>query len=317
MGALAFVALLISHEAIIYDVLMYVNTFYIILSYGFYPIFISIICARCYMALLEKQLNKYIEANFAEKEKALAETERSVQRHFAKSREYRIMLQNYQKELRERDSALSEKDAELSKRKEDLDEFESTLKARVKEDVMREAKEEKAALKADSIRLQEEIKSLSAKKAGLMAAEYKIIDWVSRMEQKEGEVFDEILADANKFQKFKLSIDGYEFESYVADLLAKNGYEKVEVTKKSQDFGADILAEKNDVRYAFQCKYYSGQVGIEAVQQIYAAKEHYDSHVAVVVTNSVYTKAAKILAEELNVVLWDCEDLSVLSQSKG
>ena len=199
------------------------------------------------MALLEKQLNKYIEANFAEKEKALAETERSVQRHFAKSREYRIMLQNYQKELRQRDSALSEKDVELSKRKEDLDEFESSLKARVKEDVMREAKEEKAALKADSIKLQEEIKSLSAKKAGLMAAEYKIIDWVSRMEKKEGEVFDEILADANKFQKFKLSVDGYEFESYVADLLIKNGYEKVEVTKKSQDFGADILAEKSDV----------------------------------------------------------------------
>ena len=127
------------------------------------------------MALLEKQLNKYIEANFSEKEKALAETERSVQRHFAKSREYRIMLQNYQKELRERDSALSEKDAELSKRKEDLDEFESTLKARVKEDVMRDAKEEKAALKADSIRLQEEIKSLSAKKAALWQRNTKLL----------------------------------------------------------------------------------------------------------------------------------------------
>lgn len=268
------------------------------------------------MALFDKQIRKYVEENFSEKEKALEETERSVQRHFAKSREYRIMLQNYQKELRKRDSDLSEKEAKLSKRKEDLDEFESTLKARVKEDVVREAKEEKATLKADSIKLQEEIKSLSAKKAGLMAAEYKIIDWVSRMEKKESEVFDEILADANKFQKFKLSIDGYEFESYVADLLIKNGYEKVEVTKKSQDFGADILAEKTDVRYAFQCKYYSGQVGIEAVQQIYAAKEHYDSHVAVVVTNSVYTKAAKILAEELNVVLWDCEDLTILSQNK-
>jgi hypothetical protein len=269
------------------------------------------------MALFDKQIKKYVEENFSEKEKALAETERSVQRHFAKSREYRIMLQDYQKELRERDNSLSAREEELSKRKKDLDEFEATLKARVKEDVMREAKEEKAALKSDSEKLQKEIKSLSAEKAGLMATEYKIIDWVSRMEKKENEVFDEILADANKFQKFKLSIDGYEFESYVAELLAKNGYGKVEVTKKSQDFGADILAEKNDVRYAFQCKYYSGQVGIEAVQQIYAAKEHYDAHVAIVVTNSVYTKAAKILADELNVVLWDCEDVSILSKGKG
>ena len=116
------------------------------------------------MALFDKQIRKYVEENFSEKEKAIEETERSVQRHFAKSREYRIMLQNYQKELRERDSALSEKEAKLSKRKEDLDEFESTLKARVKEDVVREAKEEKATLKADSIKLQEEIKSLSARK---------------------------------------------------------------------------------------------------------------------------------------------------------
>ena len=175
------------------------------------------------MALFDKQIKKYVEENFSEKEKALAETERSVQRHFAKSREYRIMLQDYQKELRERDNSLSAREEELSKRKKDLDEFEATLKARVKEDVMREAKEEKAALKSDSEKLQKEIKSLSAEKAGLMATEYKIIDWVSRMEKKENEVFDEILADANKFQKFKLSIDGYEFESYVAELLAKNG----------------------------------------------------------------------------------------------
>lgn len=53
------------------------------------------------------------------------------------------------------------------------------------------------------------------------------------------------------------------------------------------------------------------------MQQIYAAKEHYDAHVAIVVTNSVYTKAAKILADELNVVLWDCEDVSILSKGKG
>lgn len=35
-----------------------------------------------------------------------------------------------------------------------------------------------------------------------------------------------------------------------------------------------------------------------------------EEHVAVVATNNVYTKAAKTLAAELKVVLWDCIDLS-------
>lgn len=69
------------------------------------------------MALFDKQIKKYVEENFSEKEKALAETERSVQRHFAKSREYRIMLQDYQKELRERDNSISAREEELSKKK--------------------------------------------------------------------------------------------------------------------------------------------------------------------------------------------------------
>lgn len=78
-------------------------------------------------------------------------------------------------------------------------------------------------------------------------------------------------------------------------------------TQKSGDYGADVIAEKDGIKYVFQCKYYTTQVGIEAVQQIYAAKDFYSAHVAIVVTNSVFSKAAKVLARELGVVLWDGE----------
>lgn len=146
--------------------------------------------------------------------------------------------------------------------------------------------------------------------------EFTIIDWVSRMEKKEQDVFDEILRDSEKFKNNLIEINGYEFEEYVARLLRANEYEDVQVTPKSGDYGADILAGKNGIRYVFQCKYYTELVGVASVQQVYAAKDYYNAHIAIVVTNSIFTKAAKTLASELKVILWDCEMLRKLSKEK-
>jgi HJR/Mrr/RecB family endonuclease len=104
-------------------------------------------------------------------------------------------------------------------------------------------------------------------------------------------------------------MDGFQFEEYIAGLMMKNGYSNVIVTQKSRDFGADITAERQEVKYVIQCKYYTSLVGIEAVQQIYAAKIHYNANVAVVATNSFYTKAAETLASDLGVVLWDGQEI--------
>lgn len=157
---------------------------------------------------------------------------------------------------------------------------------------------------------------IRAKEMALRETEFTIIDWVSRMENKDREIFDEMLRDAEKLKENFIQIDGYEFEEYVAKLLRINGYENVQVTKKSNDYGADVLAEKAGIRYVFQCKYYTSMVGISAVQQIYSAKDYYDAHIAVVVTNNVFTKAAKKLAQELKVILWDCEMVNKLAKAE-
>ena len=58
------------------------------------------------------------------------------------------------------------------------------------------------------------------------------------------------------------------------------GYSNVKVTSGSNDKGVDVLAEKNCITYAIQCKHYlSGKVGIEAVQQVFTGKEHYKRHI--------------------------------------
>lgn len=101
------------------------------------------------------------------------------------------------------------------------------------------------------------------------------------------------------------SMSGLEFEEYVASLLKKSGYSNVEVTKASGDQGVDILAEKDGLRYAIQCKNYFNKLGNAPVQEVYAGRAFYGCDVAVVVTNSTFTSSARELADAVGVLLWD------------
>ena len=100
-------------------------------------------------------------------------------------------------------------------------------------------------------------------------------------------------------------LEGHDFEYYCADLLGKSGFSSVEVTKGSGDFGADILAEKDGVSYAIQCKCYDKPIGVKAVQEIYAGRDYYDCMVGVVMTNQYFTAPAVELAKKLKIMLWD------------
>lgn len=100
-------------------------------------------------------------------------------------------------------------------------------------------------------------------------------------------------------------MEGHDFEYYCADILRANGFLDVEVTKGSGDFGADILAEKDGVTYAVQCKCYDKPIGVKAVQEIYAGRDFYDRMVGVVMTNQYFTQPAVELAKKLNIMLWD------------
>ena len=85
-------------------------------------------------------------------------------------------------------------------------------------------------------------------------------------------------------------MEGHKFEHYCADLLRDNGFLDVEVTQESGDHGVDILARKDDITYAIQCKCYSSNsVGNDAVQQANAGK----------------SIQAKDEATHLGVKLWD------------
>lgn len=104
-------------------------------------------------------------------------------------------------------------------------------------------------------------------------------------------------------------MDGHDFEYFCADLLTQNGFSNVEVTQGSGDHGIDILAEKDSITYAIQCKCYSKDVGNAAIQQAHTGKSIYKKDIAVVLTNRDFTPQAKEEAEMLGVKLWNREKL--------
>lgn len=99
--------------------------------------------------------------------------------------------------------------------------------------------------------------------------------------------------------------DGFEFEHRCAAFLKTKGYRKVTVTPPSGDQGIDVIAYKSGLKYGIQCKYYSAPVGNKAVQEAYSGASFYDCDRAVVMTNHTFTKAARELADKLDVELWD------------
>ncbi len=100
-------------------------------------------------------------------------------------------------------------------------------------------------------------------------------------------------------------MEGLDFEYYCADLLESRGFIDVEVTKGSGDYGIDILAEKDGVTYAIQCKRYQAPVGVKAVQEAYAGRDYYDKMVGCVLTNQYFTQPAVEAAKKLKILLWD------------
>ncbi len=105
---------------------------------------------------------------------------------------------------------------------------------------------------------------------------------------------------------------GVEFEFFCKEILSKNGFKDIIVTKASRDYGADLTAKKDGIKYVIQCKRYSGNVGEDSVREVYASKKVYDAEIAVVLTNSHFTDAAYELAKHNHVHLWHRRRLALL-----
>ena len=99
-----------------------------------------------------------------------------------------------------------------------------------------------------------------------------------------------------------------EFEAFVGQLLAANGYYDVEQVGRTGDHGADLIAR--DVQgncVIVQCKKYSTgkNVGEPALQKFAGSIMHYKAQKGIFVTTSLFTQNAKEFAKDKPILLAD------------
>lgn len=105
------------------------------------------------------------------------------------------------------------------------------------------------------------------------------------------------------------NLNGYEFELFLERYFNSQGYTVIH-TNFSQDQGADLILEKDNIRTVVQAKKSISKISNKAVQEIVAAKYHYKTNKALVITNNCFTESAIQLAQSNNVELWDGEILN-------
>ena len=116
-------------------------------------------------------------------------------------------------------------------------------------------------------------------------------------------------------------LEGHTFEYFCADLLKDSGFSDVEVTPGSGDQGADIIAQKDEIRYAIQCKHkddpYSTKFGNKPIQEVYTGMSFYKCDRGVVLTNGYFSEGGKNAAFATGVELWDRDELLQLLVNAG
>lgn len=121
---------------------------------------------------------------------------------------------------------------------------------------------------------------------------------------------DEVLKNINPHLPNRLqALSGQEFEKFMRHAFERIGY-RVTMTPATNDFGADLILDRDNQKIAVQLKRYAdSKVGNAAVGAIVGAMAHYQCTKSMVITTSYFTRQAAKLAESNKVDLWDWDIL--------
>jgi HJR/Mrr/RecB family endonuclease len=136
---------------------------------------------------------------------------------------------------------------------------------------------------------------------------YFIEDFEKKIE-KYSKIEVKNLIDLNK-------LNGYEFELFTREFYKLQGFDAIE-TKRSHDYGADVIAYKNNEKYIIQAKRFSFPVNYNAVYQADNAKIHYKADHAILFTNSDTNSRANETAKRYNVGIVNGHDIDLFLRKK-
>ena len=126
-------------------------------------------------------------------------------------------------------------------------------------------------------------------------------------------LIDETLKNTKtkKYSQYTDLFSGSEYEVYCLHELEIYGW-NAKATKGGGDFGADIIAEKDEKKVVIQCKRYKTRVGLSAVKEIFAANAYYNGDIGIVCSNMDYSKPARDFAQAINVMLINHNQIKIL-----
>ena len=131
-------------------------------------------------------------------------------------------------------------------------------------------------------------------------------EWVDRVRMKEAEWR---LALNRQKRDWWRSLDGWEFEQEVTNLLRDLGYQAY-VTPRSGDDGLDVMASKDGDQVGVQCKAHGKPVGPRVVRELLGAlASRSDVQKAILVALSGTTDGATRLARRNGIEVWDGQRL--------
>ncbi len=101
-------------------------------------------------------------------------------------------------------------------------------------------------------------------------------------------------------------MDDYEFGTFLKLLFGEVGFHTVEVEEQEVLFGADFLLD-GDKKAVLQVNRLGAntRIGVRTVQEVHAARSYHGADDAWLITNTVFTENARILANSCDVKLID------------
>ncbi len=112
-------------------------------------------------------------------------------------------------------------------------------------------------------------------------------------------------------------LTGKQFETFLERILLPTmGFNDIQSTKKSGDYGADLISWRSKQKFVIQSKRYNRPVGLKAVQEVYAARKHYKTDCCMVASNQSFTHAAQNLALSCQCLLLGRDELQGILKGK-
>ena len=112
------------------------------------------------------------------------------------------------------------------------------------------------------------------------------------------------------------------FERMVSRALVVSGYSDARIVGQSGDHGADVIANKNGMRWLFQVKHWEQPVGIAVIDETIKAASTYEAKVPVIVASNGFDSKARdyqkvLMRNEVPIQMWDVQFLmSFLNRNK-